>query len=203
MDTVSQNDEIVKAVETLEIVVPSVELSTSNEVGVLKPLAELSTVVRNEKNEKKSVAVVEKNPLTDVLLSPEEDLKITDDGYWSNVFEGLGLTIRQKMFVKEYTDGKNATEASLLSYNCKDRNIAGQVGCRLLKNKQVSRAVHRVLFTEELTPEYIQTGVKVIATKEKSSDKDKLRAYEMLGKSVGLFSEHRSSASIGSLNFNF
>lgn len=56
------------------------------------------------------------------------------------------LTFKQRVFVKAYLDSfGNSTRAARIAYKCKDNNIAGVTGYRLLRNVNVKNEIDRIL----------------------------------------------------------
>jgi len=57
------------------------------------------------------------------------------------------LTLKQKQFVKEYIDTKNATEAAMRVYDCKSRNVANSIGAENLAKPSINDEIQRVVDT--------------------------------------------------------
>lgn len=56
------------------------------------------------------------------------------------------LTLKQKLFVEKYLENNgNATKAALYAYGCKDRNMAGVTGYRMLRNVNVRGVLDGIL----------------------------------------------------------
>lgn len=115
----------------------------------------------------------------------------------------MALNNRQKKFCEEYviltedTTCKNPiTQAALKAgYSQKTAQSVGSENIRKpelqvyiadFKEKLKKRA-EIAANGRKITPEYILNGIASIAEKEDTRDTDRLRAYELLGKSVALF----------------
>lgn len=55
------------------------------------------------------------------------------------------LTHKQQLFVKEYLITKNATEAAMRTYDCKNRNVARSVGAENLAKPSIKGEIERVM----------------------------------------------------------
>lgn len=55
------------------------------------------------------------------------------------------LTLKQKGFVKDYIETKNATEAAARNYDVKDRNVANAIGAENLAKPSVDNAIQKAL----------------------------------------------------------
>jgi phage terminase small subunit len=66
------------------------------------------------------------------------------------------MTLKQKMFIKKYIEfNGNATKAALEVYNVKNRNTAGAVGSRLLRNVKVKEEISRIIEIDKSFLPYI------------------------------------------------
>lgn len=103
------------------------------------------------------------------------------------------LTPKQKVFISEYVHLKNATRAAIAAgYSPK---TARSSGSRLLTNVDISTAIE-ILLAEQLhkadvTSDSVLQELKRVAFADVSEQVygGKLRAIELLGKSLGLFGE--------------
>ena len=98
---------------------------------------------------------------------------------------------RQTLFAKEYAVDHNATQAAIRAgYSKKTAYSQGQ---RLLNHAEVSVLVKAQQDKQsealELTTESVLTGLNEIATDKKLAPSARVRAYELLGKHQGLFTE--------------
>lgn len=58
------------------------------------------------------------------------------------------MTLKQKLFIREYLEYRNVTKAVLNVYDVKNTNSAGVIGCRLLRNVKVQEEISRILEAE-------------------------------------------------------
>ncbi len=126
----------------------------------------------------------------------------------------MALTKKQKRFADEYIIGLNATKAAIRAgYSEKTAYSQGQ---RMLKNVEIKTYIEEQLEWlhnkktadaqevieyltsvlrgesegEELVNEFQGDGIsKAVNVKKKPSEKDKLRAAELLGKRFGIFTD--------------
>jgi phage terminase small subunit len=96
------------------------------------------------------------------------------------------LSQKQKLFVESYLAGPNATKAAIKA-GYSEKTAASQ-GQRLLKNVEIQKAIHNRVETAIITADEILHGVKSIALEGKR-DSDKLKAYELLGKHLKLWTD--------------
>src|SRR3954470_18249966 len=96
------------------------------------------------------------------------------------------LNKRQRLFVEAYLAEPNATQAALKAgYSQKTAYSHGQ---RLLKNVEISEAVEKRVEDAVITANEILNDVKNIA-KTSERDGDRLKAYELLGKHLKLWTD--------------
>lgn len=103
----------------------------------------------------------------------------------------MALTDKQKRFVEEYLVDLNATQAARRAgYSEKTARSQGQ---RLLTKVDIQKALaHRQkTYAEsvEWTVEEILTDLRVIATNPYNRLADRLKAYELGGKHLGMFTD--------------
>lgn len=102
----------------------------------------------------------------------------------------MKLTAKQELFISEYMKDLNATQAAIRAgYSEKTANrIASENLTKLdIKNEIEIRLQERAK-NNGITAEFVLNGIKAIATTgEKESDK--LKAYELLGKHLKLFTD--------------
>jgi hypothetical protein len=60
------------------------------------------------------------------------------------------LSTKGRTFVLNLAEGKNATEAALVSYDCKNRDVARTIGCRMAKEPDIELALADLLAQEGL-----------------------------------------------------
>jgi phage terminase small subunit len=101
------------------------------------------------------------------------------------------LTPKQRAFVIEYMKDRNATQAALRAgYSQK---AAGTVGCNLLKNPVVAKLIADKEEANQVdalvTVDKIIHRLNKIACDEQEKTSDRIRADELLGKHLGMFTE--------------
>jgi len=98
------------------------------------------------------------------------------------------LTLKQQRFVDYYLQTGNATQsARLAGYNTNQRTME-VIGSENLSKPEIKRAIQTKLIKDKIDPTYVLSGISTIADTSKR-DNDKLRAYELLGKYLKLFSD--------------
>ncbi len=114
----------------------------------------------------------------------------------------MALTNKQKQFADEYCKSLNATAAYKKIYQCSDK-VANMAGSRLIVNDSISKYIKdrlkRVSDNQEIKTEYILKNIKEIADKKTSSDRDKLKALELLGKHLSMFTDKFDNKNTGEL----
>ena len=60
------------------------------------------------------------------------------------------LTKKEKVFVLNLADGKNATESAFVAYDCKTRDVAKTMGCRMAKDPDVEKALSDIMAQEAI-----------------------------------------------------
>ena len=58
------------------------------------------------------------------------------------------LTEKERVFVLNRAEGKNATESALTAYDCASRDVAKTLGCRMAKDPDVKEALSDVMAQE-------------------------------------------------------
>lgn len=101
------------------------------------------------------------------------------------------LTDRQASFCREYVLDFNATQAAIRAGYSK--NGAAVQASQLLTNPNVQSHIAtlaaKVCDKAEITAEEVLKGIKGIATSKESRDGDRLKAWELLGKYLKLFTD--------------
>lgn len=107
---------------------------------------------------------------------------------------------KQQQFAKQYIIDFDATQAVLRAgYKCKSRESAAAMGSRLLRNvkvqKMVSDNIQDRIRRTHITQDRVVLELAAIAFSDMTKDtngltwKDKLKALELLGKHLGMFTE--------------
>ncbi|MFH2119843.1 MAG: hypothetical protein ABIJ25_05535 [Pseudomonadota bacterium] len=58
------------------------------------------------------------------------------------------LTDKQKAFVLNLAEGKNATESAMQAYDCASRDVAKVLGCRMAKEQDITTALADIMAQE-------------------------------------------------------
>lgn len=95
------------------------------------------------------------------------------------------LTIKQRMFVKEYASTGNATQAALHSYNCSTPKSADAVARETLDNPRVQLAISELMKERGLDNENLLSTHKELL--ESSDPAIRLRALDMAYKLNGSY----------------
>lgn len=142
----------------------------------------------------------------------------------------MALTEKQKIFCDEYLINLNATRAYMVAYpNVKKESTAAQAGSRMLRNVKVQKYISErleeihnkktadaqevieyltsVLRGESQSTEIVVEGIgdgcsEARAIEKKPSEKDRLKAAELLGKRYGLYTEKIETDVDMELNIN-
>lgn len=106
------------------------------------------------------------------------------------------ITIKQKKFADLYLANGNATQAYKAVYG-KDKsdNTAAANANRLLRNDKVKKYIKQIQPKEQkkvdFTVGWLREEVLKVIQDEKSRPNDKLKGYEILGKTLGAFVEKK------------
>jgi phage terminase small subunit len=117
------------------------------------------------------------------------------------------MTPKQEMFVKEYLVDLNATQAAARAGYSEKSSM--EIGYQLLRKTSVQEAIQTAISERtknvEITTEWILKGIKDIADNMDEQTKDRLKAYELLGKYLKMFTDKHevSGANGGSVIFQF
>lgn len=94
------------------------------------------------------------------------------------------MTIKQKLFIKQYLEHRNATKAALNVYDAKNTNSAAVIGCNLLRNIKVQGEISRIL---EAEGSVLSRTVKLIDNVSNSgSPREQLKVIQVVLKLYGL-----------------
>ncbi len=100
----------------------------------------------------------------------------------------MSLTQKQKLFVEAYLANPNATAAARKAgYAGNDKTLA-QVAAENLRKPYIAELIKERVRDAIITADEILTGVKQIALKA-NRDADKLKAYELLGKHLAMWTD--------------
>ena len=102
----------------------------------------------------------------------------------------MELSIKQKTFIAEYLKDGNATRSAISAgYSEK---TAYSIGIENLKKPEIEQAINQQIENQRqrvlVDADYVINGIKKIADNSER-DGDKLKAYELLGKHLKLFTD--------------
>lgn len=108
------------------------------------------------------------------------------------------MTRKQEIFIKEYVLTKNATQ-SAINAGFAPKN-AGNTAHKLLKDPKISQKVEeefqKIIAHYDYSIDDVKHGIGKIAEDDKAKHADKLRAWELIGKILGLFKDNNVSVAI-------
>ena len=101
------------------------------------------------------------------------------------------MTAKQEAFAIEYLKDKNATQAAIRAgYSAK---TAYSIGCEMLRKPEIQEIIRakqeEAVKNAEVSVDWIVRQCKEIASNVLTKDADKLRALELLGKYLGMFTD--------------
>lgn len=98
---------------------------------------------------------------------------------------------RQQKFVDEYCVDLNATQAAIRAgYNQKTASVIGNENLRKPYIKQaIEERLQKNVQKNDITVELVLGGIKEIAFKQNAKETDRLRALELLGKYLKMFTD--------------
>jgi len=99
------------------------------------------------------------------------------------------LTTKQRLFVEAYLANPNATESARLAGYSGDGNALSQRGHELVRNSKISALLEKKIETFAMTAMEVLNGVRTIALDESERASDRLKAYELIGKHLELWTE--------------
>lgn len=109
------------------------------------------------------------------------------------------LTIKQRLFVKEYIKSKgNGTQSALKVYNAKDKNIAHSIASENLQKPAVKEEMDKILQREDLSLNSITNRLSDIITSEPAkgfSGADVLEAVKTGLKLHGVLTDRKTVTS--------
>jgi phage terminase small subunit len=108
------------------------------------------------------------------------------------------FTIKQSLFIKEYLVDYNATQAAIRAgYSQKTAYAIGQEN---LKKPEIMKAIDEEAEYRtkkaEITVDWVLQGIRNIATNKDEQTKDRLKAYELLGKYLKLFTDKKEISGV-------
>lgn len=103
----------------------------------------------------------------------------------------MKLTPKQKAFIKEYLIDLNSTQAAIRAgYS---EATAKEIGYENLTKPHIKALIDEAMEKRsdklQLSAEYVLIGLKSIADNVEEQSKDRLKAFELLGKHLKLFTD--------------
>lgn len=74
--------------------------------------------------------------------------------------QGYKTTFKQRAWLKLYLETKNATEAAMQVYDCKNRNVANAIGAENLAKLSMSDLMDAMGMTDDYLMEKVQEGLE-------------------------------------------
>jgi phage terminase small subunit len=110
------------------------------------------------------------------------------------------LTVKQKVFVKEYVASKgNGTQSALKAYDTDDLNTAHAIASENLQKPAVRKAIDTALVALNLTPEYSLKGFKDLHEEQKKRNPmASIRALENIAAIQDLYPKSNASLDLSS-----
>jgi len=116
----------------------------------------------------------------------------------------MKLTPKQELFITEYLIDSNATAAAIRAgYSKRSANNIGPDN--LLKpiiRVEIDKRLKERALSNGITAEYVLQGIKAIADRQGIRENDTLKAYELLGKHLKLFTEKQEIEHSGETTLN-
>jgi phage terminase small subunit len=113
----------------------------------------------------------------------------------------MKLTPKQDLFIQYYMISLNATDSyKKAGYTSKNDKVACISALRLLGNDRIKaiidERIQQKASANGITADYVLLGIKAIADKQGIKENDTLKAYELLGKHLKLFTEKIESENV-------
>jgi len=104
----------------------------------------------------------------------------------------MALTPKQQAFIENYIINPNAKQAAIdAGYSPKTAFVIGYENLNKPYIKSIiEKALEQRSLDNGITADYVLKGIKGIAEKEDAREADKLKAYELLGKHLKLFTDN-------------
>ena len=102
------------------------------------------------------------------------------------------LSLKQQKFIDYYLNTGNAYKSAKLAGYKGDDNTLRVIGAQNLTKHNVKQAIKSRLIKDKITPDYVLSGISTIADSS-TKDNDRLKAYELLGKYLKLFTDNQDN----------
>ncbi len=96
------------------------------------------------------------------------------------------LTLKQRVFLKEYIKHRNGTKAVMIAYCTNDPNTAGAIASENLRKPKISDAIEKIMNLEGLSLQSLASRLKDIITNPKPEDAVSVKAIDTFGRWTGL-----------------
>jgi len=97
-----------------------------------------------------------------------------------------GLTLKQRVFIREYIEHRNGTRAAMLAYNTQDPDTAGVIAFENLRKPKIIEALQQMMSLEGITEEHLAKRLKEIIDNPKEGDGTSVAGLNLAGKWKGL-----------------
>ncbi|KKQ42180.1 MAG: hypothetical protein US60_C0022G0006 [Microgenomates group bacterium GW2011_GWC1_37_8] len=97
-----------------------------------------------------------------------------------------GLTLKQKVFIKEYIEHRNGTRAAMLAYDTQDPDTAGVIAFENLRKPKIIEVLQQMMSLGGITEEYLAKRLKEIIDNPKEGDGTSVAGLNLAGKWKGL-----------------
>lgn len=102
--------------------------------------------------------------------------------------EGGQVERKWKKFAALVLETGSPQAAALEVFNCKNKDSAKAMGYNMMQKPEIKKYINNALGVQDITPEYVLGRIKKVADYSKSEN-TRLRALELLGKYLKMFSE--------------
>jgi hypothetical protein len=97
-----------------------------------------------------------------------------------------GLTLKQRVFIKEYIEHRNGTRAAMVAYETNDSSTAGVIAFENLRKPKIIETIQQVMNREGITETLLVKRLKEIIENPREGDGTSTIAIGLAGKWKGL-----------------